>query len=125
MNTSKELTAEDIFGMNLEIEKLDIEHWNGHFYMRTFSGSDRAKFQSKVKSKNVNTGEGALAIQLWLIIYGICDSKGERVFKDDKATIEKLSKQNGAVLQAVAEKIMKYNCMYETQKQIELEAKNS
>jgi hypothetical protein len=125
MNTDKELTADDIFGLAVEVEELKIEQWGGRVYMRALSGSDRAKLQAKIKTKNVKNSEGNLDVMVWIIIYIICDSKGKRIFKDDKKVIENLKGLSGAILENIANEAMKYNGLSEPEKQIEKEAKNS
>lgn len=124
VDTSKALTAEDIFGIKSELEILKIDQWKGHFYMSTFSGTDRAKFQTKCSTKNLNTGEGSLDLQIWVIILGICDKDGKAIFKEDRETIKNLKAQNGAVIESVAKSVLQFNALGEVEKEVEAEAKN-
>ncbi len=121
-----ELNADDIFAINdLEIEELDIEQWKGRVYMLSFTGAERARLQQKTKTVNLTTGEGSLELMLWFVIHGLCDANGKRIFDDSIKTHTNLKKKQGAVLEAIAEAVMKFNGMKDIEEDVKAEAKNS
>lgn len=121
-----DLTAEDIFGIDdQDIEELNIEQWKGKAYMRTFTGTERSQMQAKTAKLDVATGDGGLELMLWVIIHGLCDGSGKRLFKDDKSTQDKLKNKQGSTLEAIAQEIMRHNALKETVEEVEKEAKNS
>lgn len=120
-----ELSADDILNFNdLEVEELIIEEWKGKVYMRTFSGTERAKLQTKFININAKSGDASLDVQVTVFVMGVCDAEGTRLFSDDKKIKDKLKLKRGNIIEQAATLILKYNGLAGSQEQIKDNAKN-
>lgn len=121
-----DLTADEIFAIqDTDIEVLNIKQWKGRVYMRNFTGRERTTMTAKIQATNEKSADQNLALILWVFVHGVCDSKGERLFGDDKDTLNKLKDKQGAVLEGAAKAIMEFNAVSDIQEKVEEEAKNS
>lgn len=101
-----ELTAETILNIDDSIlERLTIPEWGGEIYIRTMTGAERDRWDLFSEKEVKKTGHVNIRARLAVMV--ACNSKGERIFKDEDA--KELSKKSAKALDRIFDAASKIN----------------
>lgn len=112
------LKAQDVV-----IERLEVPEWGGVVYVRSITAAERGQIESAAATFKETKGKGDFAktFTLKFAMLGLCDEKGERLFKDEE--IAELAKKNAKVIARIAEAVQRLSGF--SKKEIEELEKNS
>lgn len=94
---SKAILAAD----DVQLEKLHVPEWKGDVHLRVISGTDRDRFEESYSEQKMK------AFRVRFLLLTLCDSKGERLFKDEDA--EALGKKSSVVINRLFDAAWKLN----------------
>ena len=108
---TKILTIEDILNSNdRPLTEVSVPEWGGTVHVRVMSGNERDAFEADMIDRRGSNGKNNLrGIRASLCVRVLCDSEGNRLFKDKDA--DKLGEKSAAALDRIFEAAQAANGM--------------
>ena len=101
------LNKEQILAVkDIEEKKIKVPEWKGEILIKSLSSAERSEYYSFIQKRN-KPGVGISEISgiyEKLIVLGVVDANGDRMFSDDD--IKKLGEKSPAVLTRIANEIL-------------------
>jgi len=98
---------EHILNVNDRVpEEMEIKEWGVTVYLRPLSAEERTKvvdYASKMRKKGDMTGVELQTFMMKLVVMGLCDAEGGRLFTEDDAAA--LATKHAGVLERIGVRI--------------------
>src|SRR5262245_59600915 len=91
---------------DLPRERVDVEEWGGHVFVRTLTGAERDAFENETvlfrpKGQSAPNMDAMNRTRARLCARAMCDEEGRRIFTDQD--VEALARKSAAALDRVYE----------------------